>query len=233
MAAEFLGRRVRLGEIPELEGRIVRAVTRYGKQVAWELDRGWLLFQLRMTGLLLWRGGCGPYTRARFLFPEGTVRFDDIRQFGSVRYLDARPDFLGPDPLEITELDFARRLRARRRQIKPLLLDQLFLRGIGNIYGDEALHLAGIKPTVRASRLSTARCGRLLAAIRQILQAAISAGGSSVSDYLDAAGRPGLYQNDHRVYGKAGLPCPACGTTILRLVVAQRGTHVCPRCQRR
>jgi formamidopyrimidine-DNA glycosylase len=185
-----------------------------------------------MTGLLLWRSTPGAYTRAIFRFAGGAVCFDDIRQFGSVRYAAEFPHHLGPDPLTLSPLDFARLLSKRRRQIKPLLLDQHVLRGLGNIYVDEALHRARIHPTLAAATLSPARAGRLRVAIRQVLEAAIAAGGSSISDYVDADGHPGSYQRQHQAYGRAGQPCPACATAIRRVVVAQRGTHYCPKCQR-
>jgi len=232
-SAEFPGRRVRPEPVPELGGRVVRAVRRYGKQIVWELGRGCLRFELRMTGLLLWRPTTGAYTRAVFHFADGAVCFDDVRQFGSVRHVAEFPSHLGPDPLVISSGEFARRISERRRQIKPLLLDQHFLRGLGNIYVDESLHRARIPPTAIATTLSAARVERLRVAIRQILKAAIAAGVSSISDYMDAEGRSGRYQLQHQVYGRAGQACPECGMPIRRVVVAQRGTHYCPRCQRR
>jgi formamidopyrimidine-DNA glycosylase len=231
-SAEFPGRRVRPDPVPNLNGEVVRAVRRYGKQIVWELDGGYLHFQLRMTGLLLWRTTPGAYTRAVFRFPGGAVCFDDIRQFGSVRYEAEFPDHLGPDPLTLPPSDFARRLSERRRRIKPVLLDQHVVRGLGNIYVDEVLHRARIHPTVIAATLSRARIERLRVAIREVLEAAIAAGGSSISDYVDAEGRPGSYQQQHQVYGRAGQPCAVCSAPIRRVVVAQRGTHYCPRCQR-
>jgi len=139
---------------------------------------------------------------------------------------------LGPDAFEISAEEFAARLKDRRGSIKPLLLNQRFLRGLGNIYCDEALFRAGIHPLAVAARLSRARVGRLHAAIQEVLGEAIASGGSSISDYVDAEGRRGWFQMQHRVYGKEGEPCPSCGAPIRRIVVAQRGTHYCPRCQR-
>ncbi len=229
----YLSSRVRAGPIPELGGRRVGRVRRYGKQVLIELDEGVLAVQLGMTGLLRWREQPGPYTRAWFRFEHGAVCFDDIRQFGSIRWLIAPPAELGPDPLEVSPEEFRARLRPRRARIKRLLLDQRFLRGLGNIYADEVLFAAGVDPRAPASRLGRARADRLHRAMAEVLGLAIDKGGSSVSDYVDADGRPGRFQFFHRVYGRQGLPCMVCSTPILKIAVAQRGTHFCPRCQRR
>jgi formamidopyrimidine-DNA glycosylase len=123
-------------------------------------------------------------------------------------------------------------LRRRRGGIKALLLNQRFLRGVGNIYADEALFLAGVHPLERAFQISAPRARRLWEALRRVLEEAIARGGSSVSDYVDADGRSGWFQLLHRVYRRHGEPCPVCGTKIRRILVAQRGTHFCPRCQR-
>jgi formamidopyrimidine-DNA glycosylase len=112
-------------------------------------------------------------------------------------------------------------------------MDQHILAGLGNIYSDEALFRAGIHPQTPGGRLSRERLARLVRAIRRVLAEAIAAGGSSVSDYVNADGEPGWFQFQHRVYQRTGEPCVRCGTPIRRIVVAQRGTHYCPRCQRR
>ena len=123
--------------------------------------------------------------------------------------------------------------RARRGAIKPLLLNQTFLRGIGNIYADETLFRARINPRTKASSLGRERAGRLHAAMRQVLDEAIAAGGSSISDYVDADERAGSFQFLHRVYQRTGEACMECGAPIRRIVMTQRGTHYCPRCQKR
>ncbi len=230
--ARFFSTRVHRGSPPQLAGRKVRRVGRYGKQVLLELDKGVLIFRLGMTGALLWRGSPGPYTRALLTLDKGAMCFDDIRQFGSMCWLERAPDELGPDPLEISEEAFGQRLRRRRSQIKRLLLDQHFLRGIGNIYADEMLFRARIHPKARASRLSAERARRLHRAMVEVLTLAIEKAGSSISDYVDAEGRSGSFQLLHQVYGKQGRPCPACGAPIRKTLVAQRGTHYCPKCQR-
>ena len=231
-AVEIRSARAAPEPLPDLAGRTVERVRRYGKQVVWDLDGGLLRFELRMTGLLLWRVEPGPYTRVRLRFCGGAVCFDDIRQFGSLRWSAGELPRLGPDALEIEAADLARRLAGRRARIKPLLTDQRFLRGLGNIYADEILHRARVHPMTPAHRLGEARAARLHAAMREVLTEAIALGGSSISDYVDADGRPGRFQERHRVYGREGVPCPACGARIRRIVVGGRGTWLCPRCQR-
>jgi formamidopyrimidine-DNA glycosylase len=140
---------------------------------------------------------------------------------------------LGPEPLEVPFAEFAARLKRHKSRIKALLLNQTFLRGIGNIYADESLFRAGIHPTALACRLRAERAHRLYDAVVAVLTEAIAAGGSSVSDYVDADGRRGLFQFSHRVYQRTGEPCLVCGATIRRVLVAQRSTHFCPRCQKR
>lgn len=219
-----------------LQGRTIRALRRHGKFLLLELSGGlWLAIHLGMTGKLLWEGTAGPYTRAVFTLDRGTLFYDDIRQFGRIELGESIPSRiarLGPDPLSVSEADFASRLRRHRGRIKPLLLNQAFLRGLGNIYTDEALFRAGIHPRAVVARMGGERVRRLYRAIQDVLGAAIESGGSSISDYVDAAGRPGTFQFQHQVYGRKGLPCAVCGTPIRRIVLAQRGTHYCPKCQR-
>lgn len=136
---EFRSARVSKSDPARLAGTTVAGVNRYGKQILWELDRGWVLVKLGMTGALLWNSEPGPYTRALVELTNGHVCFDDIRQFGSLSVMATPPNTLGPDPLEITSAAFAQRLRQRDTEVKKLLLDQKFVRGIGNIYADEAL----------------------------------------------------------------------------------------------
>lgn len=229
---EYLARRVSPEPREALEGRTIRVVRRHGKQVVLELDRGFVLVKLGMTGALLAGGPPGPYTRAVIHLDRGWVCFDDVRQFGSLRWMEGLPKSYGPDPLEIGAADFAKLLAGRGAMIKRLLLDQHFLRGIGNIYADEMLFRAGIDPRAVARRIGRARVSRLFLSMREVLDEAIGAGGSSVSDYVDAQGEAGSFQERHRVYGRRGLPCVRCGAAIRRIVVAQRGTHYCPRCQR-
>jgi len=215
------------------EGKQVRRVRRYGKYILFDLDEGLLAVHLGMTGKLLVNADPGPHARAVLVFDGVNVVYDDVRQFGSMRWLPHEPEGLGPDALEVAAADFARMLLARKGRIKALLLNQAFLRGLGNIYSDEALFRAGIHPLAEAGRLSRRRILRLHSAIKQVLEQAIAKGGSSISDYLDPDGRRGWFQIEHRVYGRAGEPCKRCGARIRRILVAQRSTHFCPQCQRK
>lgn len=212
-------------------GKTIRAVRRYGKYIVLHFDDGLLHVHLRMTGKLLFNGERTPYTRAEFALDEGVLLFDDIRRFGRIRWANELPP-QGPDPLEISAEEFAAHLADKRSRIKPLLLDQKFLRGLGNIYVDECLFAARIHPATPAHQLTTAKRRELHAAIVAILREAIASGGSSISDYVDADGERGSFQDRHQVYGKAGEPCPRCGKTLERILLAQRGTQFCPRCQR-
>lgn len=215
-------------------GRVQR-LGRRGKFILMELEGSVCAVHLRMTGRLVWNGPVGPYTRAVFHLAGGRVTLDDIRQFARIEAGPAWPAAvarLGPEPFELTAEEFARRLRSRRARLKPLLLDQRFLAGLGNIYTDEALHRARLHPLQAACRVSVKQAPELHRAILDVISEAIAAGGSSVSDYVDGTGRRGEFQSAHRVYGREGQPCPDCGTPIRRIVVAQRGTWFCPRCQR-
>jgi formamidopyrimidine-DNA glycosylase len=188
-----------------------------------------------MTGKLLLNGERTPYTRAVFTLDRGVLLYDDVRQFGRIECCEELPrrvTRLGPEPLLVSLDEFQASAAKRSSRIKPLLLDQTFLRGVGNIYADEALFRARIHPKAAASRLSPARLARLYAAIREVLVAAIENRGSSVSDYVDSEGRRGGFQDLHLVYGREGQPCKVCGARIRRVVLAQRGTHYCPKCQR-
>jgi len=216
-----------------LEGRKILGLNRHGKHLLFKLDRGWLDIHLRMTGKLLAGASRTPYTRAVLTLDSGSIFFDDVRQFGRLCYLESPTDLaLGPDALDIPADIFAAILRARRTRIKPLLLNQEAIAGIGNIYADEALHAARIHPRAIASRLSSGRANRLHNAVQRILASAILAGGSSISDYVDADGNRGGFQTQHQVYGRTGEPCFICHTPIRRIVLNQRSTHFCPSCQR-
>lgn len=234
LAARLPGQRViALEEIDApILGLAVEAVRRYGKFIVLDFPGGMLLIHLGMTGQLTLSAETGKFTRARLHLDHSTLRYDDIRKFGRIRWQQSVPE-RGPDPLEISAAEFVAHTRRRRARIKALLLDQKFLRGLGNIYADESLFRAGIHPLAIASHLSRNRLAGLHAAIRDTLLAAIAAGGSSISDYVNAEGEKGGFQLQHRVYAKHGQPCPACGTTLERTLVAQRGTTYCPRCQRR
>jgi formamidopyrimidine-DNA glycosylase len=138
----------------------------------------------------------------------------------------------GTEPLRISKADFRKLFHSRRTSIKAALLNQSLLHGVGNIYADESLFRAKIRPRRMAARLTTQELERLHAAVQKVLREAIRLGGSSVSDYVDAAGERGFFQLRHYVYMRTGQPCLVCGTPIRRIVVAGRGTHYCPVCQR-
>lgn len=238
-AAHLSSRRVTRADFKDtaahLRGRTIKSIERRGKHILITLDRGYLHIHLGMTGKLLWNGTTGPYTRALLELDGGTLVYDDPRQFGRVEYsakVPASVARVGPDPLTLSFDDFHARLTSHRSSIKPLLLNQTFLGGLGNIYTDEALFAARIHPRTQTKRISRKRSAELFAAIQEVLAAAIEHRGSSVSDYVDGDGERGDFQSLHQVYGKADEPCPRCGTAIRRVVVAQRGTHFCPRCQR-
>ena len=231
--------RVFRGRQEELEaalpGRRIVAVHRYGKNILIELDHRVLRVHLGMTGKLLFDSAQATHPRATLSLRGGeadVLVFDDARQFGRFELIDEpRLLGLGPEPLEIPPPDFIAALRARRTSVKSLLLNQGFLRGMGNIYADEALFQAGIHPLTPACRVRQKQAESLHQAMRALLLEAIAAGGSSISDYADAEGRRGAFQERHQVYGREGKPCPRCGAAIRRIVVAQRGTHFCERCQ--
>lgn len=234
-AIEIYSSRIRRGRVERASGRSIVRLRRAGKFIIFELDRGFLCVHLGMTGKLLAAPQRGKHTRACIRLDDGMVCFDDPRMFGNIEFSERLPERvarLGIEPLEVECERFQQMLRMRRGGVKALLLNQRFLRGVGNIYADEALHLAGVHPLERASDLSAPRARRLWQALRTVLEDAIARGGSSVSDYVDAEGRKGWFQLMHRVYRRHGQPCLTCGATIQRILVAQRGTHFCPRCQR-
>jgi formamidopyrimidine-DNA glycosylase len=246
----------------DVAGRRVASVTRRGKHVVLHLDDGGcLIVHLRMTGHLLWEGIApagtvvretgadyvyarsddDKHTRAVFELDGGRLRFTDTRKFGRIWLTEgdeaeAVLGDLGPEPLadDFTLADFAARLRRRRGRIKPLLLNQRFLAGLGNIYVDESLHQARIHPLRTADSLTDDEVARLHAAIRRVLAAGIANRGTSLgdySDYLDAQGQQGGHQRYLLVYGRPGEPCVTCDTPIARIVVGGRSTHFCPCCQ--
>jgi len=218
-----------------LAGQRIESIERHGKFIAIRLERGYLVVHLGMTGKLLVNAERTKWTHAIFTLDRGTMLFDDPRQFGRIEYgatLPARVTALGPEPLEVSLDEFARRLKQRRSPIKAVLLNQAVIRGVGNIYADESLFRAGIAPKRIAASLSPARVAKLHEAIRTVLSEAIAGGGSSVSNYVDANGRQGSYQQSHNVYQRTGEPCVVCGAKIRRNVLAQRSTHFCGKCQR-
>ncbi|MDE3113852.1 MAG: bifunctional DNA-formamidopyrimidine glycosylase/DNA-(apurinic or apyrimidinic site) lyase [Chloroflexota bacterium] len=239
-----------------LAGRTIRAVRRRGKFVVVDLDDGeCLVVSLRMTGQLLFREReveAHPYRRAHIAFADGTaLEFADTRKFGRMAIVDAAAlDAASParrrvgDPLHLHlgVEPLSRRFSARwlrdflrrrgRSAVKPLLLDQTGIAGVGNIYDSEALWRARIHPLRTAGSLREDEVERLHEALRWVLSKGIRLGGASRRDYRDARGREGRMQREFNVYDRAGEPCPRCGAEIVRTVVGGRGTFHCPRCQR-
>jgi formamidopyrimidine-DNA glycosylase len=160
------------------------------------------------------------------------LRFVDPRRFGRLEVRQTSFSGPGAEPLTIDAEEFARLFHSSKAPVKAALLNQKLLHGVGNIYADEALFRAHIRPRRRAHMLTKAELRKLHAALQKVLHAAIAAGGSSVSDYVDADGEAGFFQIQHRAYGREGKPCLTCKTPIKKIVVGGRGTHYCPRCQK-
>ena len=199
----------------------------------------WIV-HLGMTGRLLVTtpdAGIAPHTHARLRLASGKeIRFVDPRRFGrlELRDLSREASFAasGAEPLTIAPQEFAALFRGRKLAIKAALLNQSLLSGVGNIYADESLFRAGIRPRRQAGRLTRSELASLHAALQQVLRQAIQLGGSSVSDYVDAEGVRGFFQLEHCVYAREDQPCRHCGLPIRKIVLAGRGTHYCPVCQR-
>lgn len=179
------------------------------------------------------------HTHLTLEFDDGgeSVLFRDVRKFGKVRWIDrgehdARLAKLGVDALEASGAALFARTRGRKTRIKTLLLDQSVLAGVGNIYADEALFRAGVRPTRAARSLSAVECARVAEAVVHVLKRSIETGGSSISDYVRPDGSDGGYQNERMVYARTGEDCLRCGTLIARKVLGQRSTHYCRKCQR-
>ena len=225
------------GEFQErLTGQVIRETGRRGKFIILKLSTEYLLIHLRMSGDLRVEADTGALTahdRLVISLDDGQrLVFNDTRKFGRV-WLVADPASvtgdLGPEPLEdaFTPAVLYQALQARRRQLKPLLLDQTFLAGLGNIYVDESLHRARLHPLTPSQSVSPAQAEALWQGIRATLQEGIHRHGASI----DWIYRGGDFQNYFRVYQRTGQPCPLCGTPVERILVGQRGTHYCPVCQ--
>ena len=226
----------------QLLDRHILGVARRGKFLLFLLSDGWyLLIHLRMTGQLLF-GQLPPrasaHVRLAFRFDDGRqLSFRDTRKFGRAyltQDLNAVVGDLGPEPLaDEFDLDaLTSLLRGRKGIIKPLLLNQRFIAGLGNIYVDEALFVAGIHPLRQANTLQAEEMARLYAAIRQVLQQGIANRGTTLDDYRDSQGQPGNNQGSLTVFHRAEEPCPRCGAPIQRSLVGGRGTYFCSRCQK-
>ena len=225
-----------------IQGQTVRAINRRAKYILCELDHDILAIHLKMTGRLYVVDKNNAqrddqWVHIHFdLDNNQQLRFSDARKFGRV-YLastvqEIAPD-LGPEPLvdEFTIAVLKERLQGRHRQIKALLLDQTFVAGVGNIYADESLHRAGIHPLRTADSLTDDEIARLYETIRLVLNNGINYEGASINWYRKPDGTTGESQNHFTVYDREGEPCLTCGQPIIKIRVAQRGTHYCPNCQ--
>ena len=224
----------------------IAQVRRVGKHIVFDLEtvqsrngnakKQWIV-HLGMTGRMLVASPeeeTPKHTHAVASLASGReLRFVDPRRFGRLSVV-SESAFTGPgtEPLTISAEEFAKLFRRRKTPIKAALLNQKLLHGVGNIYADESLFRARIRPRRQAGRLTRAELDRLHAAVKEVLKEAIKLGGSSVSDYVNAEGKEGFFQLQHRVYMRAGQPCLVCRTPIKRIVLGGRGTHYCPKCQR-
>ena len=235
-----------LGIAPEaLQGQRVLGVRRRGKYLLLDLDPGLLLVHLGMSGSLnfaVTQPEPGPHDHMDLVTDKGVLRLHDPRRFGAVVWAPSEDSpqahkllgHLGVEPLDggFDAAAFHAALRQRQAPIKQVLLAGDTVVGVGNIYASEALFMAGIRPTLRASKLSRPRADRLHAAIVEVLARAVRQGGSTLRDFVSAEGKTGYFQLEAAVYGRAGQPCRVCGTPIRSIVQGQRRTFYCPTCQK-
>ncbi len=223
-----------------LEGKRISRVHRAGKHIVFDLDgrrqtSQWIV-HLGMTGrLAIVEPGSEIVKHTHLiatLVSGRELRFIDPRMFGKLSVHTSGFDPGGIEPLEIASDRFYALFRGRKTPIKSALLNQKLLRGVGNIYADEALFRAGIRPRRRATTITRLQFGALHRAVQGVLREAIALGGSSISDYVDADGEEGFFQLQHRVYGREGENCLVCRTAIKRVVLAGRSSHYCPKCQK-
>ncbi|HXP47366.1 MAG TPA: bifunctional DNA-formamidopyrimidine glycosylase/DNA-(apurinic or apyrimidinic site) lyase [Terriglobales bacterium] len=236
--------------ISTLEQARIAGVRRVGKHIVVDLSRQspvasrqkkpkqqaqWIV-HLGMTGRLLIAQpdvAVAKHTHAILRLRSGReLRFVDPRRFGRLAVVHHGFEAPGSEPLDVGVESFAGLFHQRKTPIKSALLNQSLLSGIGNIYADESLFRAGVRPRRRAASLTRAELQRLYVAVQEVLNEAIAAGGSSVSDYVDSNGDAGFFQFQHRVYGREGEPCLVCRTPIKRIVIAGRSAHYCPKCQK-
>ncbi|MED4599167.1 DNA-formamidopyrimidine glycosylase [Paenibacillus validus] len=227
-----------------LVGETIRSVERRGKFLRFIFDHYTLVSHLRMEGRYgVYRSDepLEPHTHVVFHFTDGSeLRYKDVRQFGTMHIFAKDQDLqeaplrkLGLEPLDeaFTLKAMTDRLAKRTTKIKPLLLNQEYIVGIGNIYVDESLFRAGIHPEREANSLSASEWAKLHEAIVSTLRDAVAAGGSSIKSFVNGQGEIGMFQHQFNIYGRQGEPCPTCGQHIEKKVVAGRGTHYCPKCQ--
>ena len=222
----------------ELTGVTIKNILRRAKVLILELSSGKALtIHLKMTGQLVYPGD-GKNSRVTFRLAGGkSIDFNDQRLFADLRVLDDWHTLkfiqtLGPEPFDITLGQFKDMLKPKKTKIKPLLLDQTFISGIGNLYAAEVLFRSGIDPQRSAQSLNDKEKESLFNEIKKVLQEAIHHGGSSVDNYVRLSGKPGGYAAYHKVYGREGKPCLVCKSAIKRISLGGRGTYFCPKCQK-
>jgi len=231
-------------DLPSLvTNRVIDRIDRRSKYLLFRIGSQTLIVHLGMTGSLRVHTVAPPrrpHDHVDIELASGvTLRYHDPRRFGAMLWTDCADEHpllrgLGPEPLE-PAFDAAYLYRATRKRacaIKLALMDNHVVVGVGNIYANESLFRAGIRPTIAALRLSKPRLERLVVAVRETLNAAISKGGSTLRDYVDSDGNAGYFQLDYYVYGREGAPCRVCGTTIRTVRLGGRATSYCPKCQR-
>ncbi len=245
------------GEVQSLIGAKVQGIRRFGKGLVIDFDNGYsLAIHIKMTGQLVYKGTKVPketqvsekvgkilphnHTHLIFHLNNATLYYNDIRQFGWLKILKTAdvkelPFFkdLGPEVFkELTLSLFSDIVKRNKIAIKPLLLEQKKLSGVGNIYANDALFKAGIDPRRKAHALTDTEIEKLFASIEEVMKKGIEVGGSSEWSYVNALGEEGEYQKIFQIYGREGKPCLVCGTVIEKLVLGGRGTYLCPTCQK-
>lgn len=228
-----------------VKGQTIEDIQRRGKYLIFKLTDFDLISHLRMEGKYEFFESnpiVDKHTHVIFHFSDGTqLHYHDVRKFGRMALVGKNQSEtykgilrLGPEPLpeKFTLAGFTEQLKKSHKAIKPLLLDQRLVTGLGNIYVDEALWQAKIHPEQPANTLTDKEVKKLRQAIIEVLSKAVAAGGTTIRTYLNALGEAGKFQLSLNVYGQTGKPCPRCGTPIVKLKVAQRGTHICPTCQK-
>lgn len=229
----------------QLSGQTIHAITRRAKFIKFHLDHDMLISHLRMEGRYGLYAQTEPiekHTHVIFHFTDGSeLRYRDVRQFGTMDLLPLGKESevgplvkLGIEPLDETFTVSILRsiLKARPTKIKPLLLNQECIVGLGNIYVDESLFRAGIHPERPANKLTAKQVEKLHHSIVTVLSKAVEQGGSSIKSYVNGQGEMGMFQQSLYAYGRQGEPCRVCGEPIIRYVVGGRGTHICPKCQK-
>jgi formamidopyrimidine-DNA glycosylase len=244
-----------------LTGKTIEHIDRVGKLMIWSFKREpdlFLLTHLKMTGQFFYRDKCGisggghsmsatdtrdlpgKHTRVAFYFTDGSsLFFNDMRLFGYTKLataaeMAAARSAFGPEPIhEAFDVSgFTQKLRRRKTSVKAALLDQSFIAGLGNIYVDEALFRAAVRPTRRSDRVSKSEAAAIAHHSGEIMRHSITVGGTTFQHFVDTGGENGNYTDYLQVFGKQNTPCPTCGTLIQKTRVAGRGTHFCPSCQK-